>query len=140
MTANCELTELQKTPANPVATERETCASASERPRRQPRADIYESDERFVLRANLPGVDENSVEIVLEKDLLTIRGRAASQAPEGLTLVYSEYVAADYERSFLVSDAIDREQITARVRDGVLELTLPKAQAARVRRIPIKAS
>ncbi len=140
MTANCEMTELPKTSANPVTAEREANASAPERPRRQPRADIYESDERFVLRANLPGVDENSVEIVLDKDRLTIRGRAAAQAPEGLTLVYGEYAAADYERSFLVSDAIDRDQITAQVRDGVLELTLPKAQGARMRRIPVKAS
>ncbi len=105
-----------------------------------PRADIYETDEAIHVIANMAGVDEDAVDITLERNELTIRGRVAPQSPDGMSLLYSEYAVGDYERRFVLSEEIDREGIDAVVRDGVLDLTLPKSKDARSRRIPIKSA
>lgn len=105
-----------------------------------PRADIYETDDAIHLIANMAGVDQDSVDITLEKNVLTIRGQASAQTPEGMELAYSEYAVGDYERSFVLSDEIEREGIDAKMQDGVLDLTLPKSKSARSRRIPVKAA
>jgi len=105
-----------------------------------PRADIYETDDAIHLIANMAGVDQDSVDITLEKNVLTIRGQASAQTPEGMELAYSEYAVGDYERSFVLSDEIERVGIDAKMQDGVLDLTLPKSKSARSRRIPVKAA
>lgn len=103
-----------------------------------PRADIYETDEGIVVLANVPGANENSVDIVLEKNVLTIRAYPVEETYAGMSLVYSEYGIGDYERRFTLSDEIDREKIEARVKDGVLTLHLPKAGPAKARKIAVK--
>jgi len=105
-----------------------------------PRADIYETAAAVRIVANMAGVDEKSVDITLEKNVLTIRGHVAPQVPEGMSPVYCEYAVGDYERSFVLSEEIDRDGIEAKVSAGVLDLTLPKCKAAQSRRIPIKAA
>lgn len=104
-----------------------------------PQVDIIEGEDRLYLVADMPGVDEKSVDITLEKDVLTIYGTVEPEIPENHRLVSSEYGIGDYQRSFTVSDEIDRERIEATVRNGVLRLTLPKAEAAKTRKIPVKA-
>ena len=104
-----------------------------------PRTGIYEVDDAILLVANLPGVDESSVDITLEKNLLTIKGYVEAYAPEGYSLAYAEYEIGDYERSFTLSDEIDREHIEAEVRDGVLRLRLPKAEPVMAKKIAVKA-
>ncbi|HYG73418.1 MAG TPA: Hsp20/alpha crystallin family protein [Planctomycetota bacterium] len=102
-----------------------------------PRADIYESGESLVILLDMPGVDEKSVDVTLEKDILTITGTVQPHIPEGHTLAYSEYEIGDYRRAFTISD-VDRENITAVVKNGVLRLTLPKSAQARTRKIEVK--
>jgi HSP20 family molecular chaperone IbpA len=104
-----------------------------------PRADIYETDEEIVVVADVPGVDENSVDITLENNVLTINGYVEMEAPEGLSLAYAEYRVGDYQRAFSLSDQIDRERIEATVKDGVLRLHLPKVTAPRTKKIAVKA-
>ena len=104
-----------------------------------PRADIYETDEEIVVVADVPGVDENTVEITLESNVLTINGYVEPEEPEGRSLSYAEYRVGDYQRAFSLSDQIDREGIEATVRDGVLRLHLPKVTEAKVKKIAIKA-
>jgi HSP20 family protein len=104
-----------------------------------PRADVYELDDRLMIVAEIPGVDEKSVDIVLEKDILTINAYVEPFQPEGYTLTYAEYEVGDYTRSFKLSNEIDREKIEASIKSGVLRLTLPKAAAARTRKISVKA-
>jgi HSP20 family molecular chaperone IbpA len=87
----------------------------------------------------MPGVDEKSVDITLEKDLLTICGHVTEETPENHRLVISEYGTGDYQRTFTLSNEIDREKIQASVKDGVLKLLLPKAETARTRKIPVMA-
>ena len=104
-----------------------------------PRTGIYELEDAILVVANMPGVDENSVDITLEKNLLTIKGYVEDNAPKGYTLTYSEYEVGDYERSFTLSDEIDREHIEAEVKDGVLHLHLPKAAPVMAKKIAVKA-
>jgi HSP20 family protein len=101
-----------------------------------PRVDIYEQDDETVLVADMPGVDEKSVDITLEKNVLTIKGLRRDM--EGYGLAYSEYGVGDYERTFALSDEVDRNKIQASMKDGVLRLVLPKAEEARTRKIAVK--
>jgi len=103
-----------------------------------PAVDIVETEAGALLVADLPGCDESSVEIGIEDRVLTVRGRPQAEALEGLELAAAEYPPATFERTFTVSEIIDTEHIQATVRDGVLRLTLPKAKAARSRKIDIK--
>lgn len=104
-----------------------------------PRVDIYETDDDIFVVADMPGVDENSVDITLEKHVLTINGFVEPDQAENYSLAYAEYEVGDYERSFTLSDEIDQDKIEASVRDGVLRVKLPKAGPARAKKIAIKA-
>lgn len=104
-----------------------------------PRVDIYESGEAITVIADMPGVDAESVDIMLENNVLTINGYVEPVQPEGHTLAYAEYRTGDYQRAFTLSDQVDRDGIEASVKDGVLKVHLPKITEARLRKIPIKA-
>ena len=105
-----------------------------------PRVDIYETDDTIVLLTDMPGVDENSIDITLEKNVLTINGYVEGDDPDNYSLSYAEYESGDYERSFNLSNEIDRENIEATVKNGVLRLLLPKAAPAKTRKITVKGS
>jgi len=105
-----------------------------------PRADIYEIDDQIVIVADVPGVDEKSVDITLEKNILTINAYVDPEDMTGYALQYAEYEIGDYQRSFRLSDEVDREKIEATIKDGILSLYLPKAAAARARKIGVKAA
>ena len=115
----------------------------SERPRETrcfiPRADIYETENEISVIVDLPGVDKNSLEISLEKNILKINGYVSQEDPEGYSLAFAEYQIGDYERSFRLSNQIDQNKIDATLNDGVLKLRLPKAEAAKSRKIAVKA-
>ena len=110
----------------------EVVESEAERTRAKPafipRVDIYETNDAVALIADMPGVDENSVDITLEKNVLTINGYVEPEHPEGYSLAYAEYRVGDYQRSFNISNEIDQENIEATMKDGVLHLHLPKAE------------
>lgn len=104
-----------------------------------PDVDIIERKDDILVLADMPGVDENSVDVTLEKNLVTIYGRVQPEVPEGGTAVYVEYGIGDYERAFTLSDEIDREKIRATVKNGTLRLLLPKAEVAKTRKIQVTA-
>lgn len=120
----------------------EVVESGAERTRARlafvPRADIYETNEAIVLVTDMPGVDENSLDIMLEEDVLTINGYVEAAHPEGYGLAYAEYRVGDYQRRFTLSNKIDRNSIEATVKDGVLRLYLPKSEPA-LRKITVSA-
>jgi HSP20 family protein len=105
-----------------------------------PRVDIYETKDFIYLVADMPGVDEKSVDVELEKNILTITGSVNAEEAKDKTLIYSEYEIGDYERTFTLSDEIDREKIFATVKNGVLRLELPKAEKVKPKKITIKAA
>lgn len=105
-----------------------------------PRSDIYELDDQLVIVMDVPGANENSIDIVVEKSVLTINANIEPIEPEGYGLAYAEYEVGDFQRSFKLSNDIDREKIEAAVRDGVLRLYLPKSGEARTRKIDVKVA
>jgi HSP20 family protein len=106
----------------------------------KPDVDIIEEENETLLMADLPGVDDKSLDITLEKNVLTIRGQVDSQIPAGCRLAYGEYEVGDYERSFTLSDEVDKDRIQATIKNGVLRLVLPKAAAEKARKIAITAA
>jgi HSP20 family molecular chaperone IbpA len=104
-----------------------------------PPIDIHESGEGLTLEADLPGATEGNLQIHLEDNVLNLYAKIDSPAPEGARLLHEEYRLGDYHRSFILSDEVDRERITAELKNGVLRLFLPKADRARTRRIEIKS-
>lgn len=74
-----------------------------------------------------------------KRTFLACTRRIEPPAPEGARVLHEEYHVGDYYRSFILSDEVDRERITAEFRNGVLRLTLPKADRARSRRIEIRS-
>ena len=105
-----------------------------------PRADIFETNDGIVVVADMPGVDENSVDITLEKNVLSINGFVEWAQPENYSLAYAEYEVGDYFRRFTLSDEVDQDNIQATVKNGVLRLHLPKAGPALARKISVKAA
>ena len=103
-----------------------------------PRTDIYEVDDEITLALDMPGINENAIEITLEKNILNVKGYAQIDDLDDYTLTFAEYETGDYERSFRVSDAIATDKIEAVYKDGVLRLTLPKAEQAKARKIAVK--
>lgn len=96
-----------------------------------PRADIYETKENVVIVADLPGVDAADIDLTLERNLLTLRGRVEQSDGDSGGLAWSEYEIGDYVRSFKLSGEVDRENIGAQLKHGVLTLTLPKVGTVR---------
>ena len=105
-----------------------------------PKVDIFETDETVILLADMPGVSDDAVDITLEKNVLTIKGYSDDSTHENYVLAYSEYREGDYERTFALSDEVDRQKIEASMKDGVLKLTLPKAEEMRTRKIAVKTT
>lgn len=102
-----------------------------------PATDIVETEDKILLLADMPGVDEKSINVTLENNVLTIEGQQTTNEPENMSLFYSEYETGNYYRSFTLGDAIDRAKIEAKYKGGVLHLILPKAEEAKSRKIEV---
>ena len=105
-----------------------------------PRADIYETKDAVVLITDMAGVDEKSIDITLEKNILTITGVVEPLSFKDYSLAYTEYDTGDYQRAFTLSSEVDRDKIEARVKNGVLRVILHKAEQVKARKIAIKAA
>lgn len=103
-----------------------------------PPIDIYESGDDLVLRADLPGVKLESVDVQVQDNRLTIFGRVADFIPPDAQVLHQEFQVGDYLRSFILSDQVDHSRIVARLNNGLLEVVLPKAPRAQARRIQVK--
>jgi HSP20 family protein len=126
-------------PHEPGSRESDKGQFAERRLSSTPPIDIHEGPEGLILEADLPGATDRNLHVQLEDNVLSLYARIDSPAPEGARVLHEEYRLGDWERSFILSDEVDREGITADLKNGVLRLFLPKAERARVRRIEIKA-
>jgi HSP20 family molecular chaperone IbpA len=128
--------DMKKRESEPTTVER-----THSRPTFIPATDIYETENTLVVVADMPGVDDKSIDIQLEKGILKITGHVEPpQIAEGYRPSYWEYQVGDYERSFTVSDEIDSDKIEASIKDGVLKLQLPKSEKLKPRKIPVKSA
>lgn len=103
-----------------------------------PAVDIYETLDGLVVKADLPGVTKDGLDLRVENNLLTIRGRASHCAPG--EMLYREYQLANFFRQFELSDRVDQQNISAELKHGVLTLNLPKAEEAKPRKIEIRVA
>lgn len=115
-----------------------TAAPAPERWVRTPPIDIFEMNDGLVLRADLPGVTSEGLELQVQDNRLTLFGRVTSPAPAESALIHQEYHEGDFLRSFILSDDVDHDRITAKINNGVLEVFLPRTPRAQPRRIAIQ--
>ena len=102
-----------------------------------PHTDIHESADAVTVIMDMPGVEKKNVDINLEKNVLQITGKLDFSKYDGLEPIYTEFNVGHYTRSFTISSAIDQENISAQMSDGVLTVALPKAKQAVVRKIGI---
>lgn len=102
-----------------------------------PQTDICETDDALVVVMEMPGVEKDNISIDVENDVLAVEGRIDLGKYADMQPVYTEYNVGHYARRFSLSSKIDQEKITADLGDGVLTLTLPKAEQAKPRRITI---
>ena len=114
--------------------------NSGELPTATPLVDLRDSAEGIVLTADLPGVAAGGLEVTVDGDRLTIRGRSTAAAPAGMQAVHSELQPRTFERSFIISETINREAITARIANGVAEITLPRRQVATPRRVAVQVN
>jgi HSP20 family protein len=104
-----------------------------------PPIDIHEAPEGLILEADLPGVARDDLSVVLEDNVLELRAEVRPPWPEGARPLHEESRVAAFRRSFILSDEVERAKITAELSNGVLRLTLPKAERDRTRRIEVQA-
>ncbi len=105
-----------------------------------PAVDIKEEPSQFVIHADLPGVEAKDIDISLENGVLTLKGqRAIEQKEETESYRRVERVRGTFLRRFSLPDAVDAEKVSAKCRDGVLEVLVPKRETAQPRRITIEA-
>jgi HSP20 family protein len=102
-----------------------------------PRADILENADHFTVVADMPGVDEKSVEATVQNRVLTIEGWTQPNVPEGHRALGLEFGGGRFRRDFSLPDAVDSERIQARVKNGVLTVSIPKKDEVKARKIQI---
>ncbi len=104
-----------------------------------PPVDIYENDDGIILIADMPGVGKDSLEVQVDKNILTIKGTIEDIVPKELKPLYAEFTGKEYERAFTLGPDVDVSKIEANMNAGVLKLMLPKAEEVKPRRIEVKA-
>ena len=102
-----------------------------------PQVDIYETKDGLWLWADMPGVDEQSIDVRLDNGVLTIEGQVDVKGYDNTTPLYTEYNVGNYVRRFTLSSDVDSDRIVARMQHGVLALEIPKSERAKPRRIAI---
>lgn len=97
-----------------------------------PPVDVYETPDRYIVTAELPGMVRRDIEIDAHEEGLTLRGRRSDAGVPAHAYVRIERGQGAFERRFMFADPIDVEQIAAEFRDGVLTITIPKAASKRI--------
>ena len=102
-----------------------------------PTTDIVETADALLVMMEMPGVAREDVKVKIEEHVVHVEGRIDTAKYDGFEPLYTEYNIGHFARSFTLSNKIDRQQISAKLEDGVLTLTLKKAQEAIPRKIAI---
>jgi len=131
----------EKTTSQIQVRDKQAVAGESTRPGPvfRPDVDILERTDAYVIFADLPGADDKHVDVRLEKGILSLDARLATQPEPDWSPVHVEYRIGDFHREFRISEDVDPGAVSALMRNGVLELTLPKSETHRPRTIAIQA-
>ena len=103
----------------------------------RPSHQLTESDDAFALTVQLPGVARDGLDVTVEQDVLRVVGRRAWTPPAGWSALHRETSDAPFSLAVALGQAVAADRIAAELRDGVLRLSLPKAEAVRPRRIAV---
>lgn len=101
---------------------------------------IAEGEASYVLSVDLPGLEQSSIDIQVEKGVLTIKAERVESQPEGFKQVYGEFKQRSYQHQFSIGDLVEVEDIKARYDRGVLFLNLPKKAKAIARKIQVSVA
>lgn len=107
-----------------------------------PSVDIEEEDDKYLIKADLPGVDKKDIEVKLENGVLSIRGekQTETETGKGTKRHRTERFHGTFARSFTLPEAVKADQVDASYKDGVLKLVIPKAEEVKPKAIDIKVS
>lgn len=129
-----EKQELQVQQKQEVAKDRETTVPARFF---MPQTDIFESNDALTVVMEMPGVTKDNISVDVENDQLRVEGKIDFSNYEAMEPVYTEYNVGHYQRGFTLSNKIDRDKISADLKDGVLTLVLPKVEDMKPRKIKV---
>ena len=105
-----------------------------------PPINVYDNGEVYVVRAELPGVDPKDIDINVTADTLSIKGKREIDTNGGSSYHRRERDAGTFNRAFTLPEKIDHNKVTAKTKNGILEIVLPRAPEAQTRKIEIKAN
>jgi HSP20 family protein len=102
-----------------------------------PAVDVFETDRNYVVLADMAGVKTEGLEVIAERDVLVIEGRI--DAPQ-TAATYREFELANYRRTFVMTEDLDTDGITAVLHDGVLRVEIPKSSRLQPKKIPVRTA
>ncbi|WP_372866916.1 Hsp20/alpha crystallin family protein [Pseudomonas sp.] len=105
-----------------------------------PQVDVFEDKDGILLLVDMPGVPKDKLELRIDNNTLLIEGNIAPDTPENMEAVYAEVRLSRYRRAFSLSSDLDTARIDAQLRDGVLNLRIPKHAHAQPRKIEVKVA
>jgi HSP20 family molecular chaperone IbpA len=123
---------------SPLAVEQSNGGSAEMLPVITPPTDAFETDDAIIMFVDMPGSEQESLDVTVAQHELTIAARLRVAAPAGYALLHGELRDGRYEKSFGLSEEIDDGEIDAVFKDGVLRLTLPKAAQRGAKKVDVK--
>lgn len=106
----------------------------------RPPVDICETDEAILLRADMPGVTRDRLELRLDGNTLLIEGTIGIAPQDQMSALYADIRSTTYRRQFVLSNELEAGRIEANLQNGVLNVTIPKRAEVRPRRIEVQAS
>jgi HSP20 family molecular chaperone IbpA len=105
-----------------------------------PAVDIFETEDAITVFADMPGVKPDGVKVDLNENVLSLDGSVSPLEGDNEVVLVREFNVGSFHREFRLSNLVDRTKIDATMKDGVLRLTLPKAEAARPRKIEVRSA
>jgi HSP20 family protein len=106
-----------------------------------PLMNVYDDGESFIVRAELPGVDPKDLDISVTGDTLTLKGeRKPAEVPEGASYHRRELSTGTFRRALTLADQVDSSKVVANYKDGILDILLPRAEQAKLRKVEVKSS
>lgn len=132
------MTSLERAKTNAAAAPKTTATRTEAMHTVRPRVDVYENDDEILLVAEVPGARADDLSVQLDRNVLLLEATGTFAGSDG-EIVSAEFSPVRYRRAFTIRADVDADAIRASLRDGLLELRLPRAEAAKPRRIPIEA-
>ncbi len=140
MTTNTGTEAAVKQSNNEVSTAQQESNARAQSLELTPAADIHETKDGAVIYIDLPGVSKDSLDINMDSDVLTIKGGVNLNTPDDLNPTYMDVHAGFYSRKFTLSSELDSAKIDANLKNGVLQLEIPRSEKHKPRKIEVKVA